>query len=565
LYKGQFWALCITPLAVATLLFGLRLSEKLPHRRAPLFLGLMLLTLLAARLPLFCYDAINPDEAFLLSSAMRISADPVPYRAADSGTSGPFNIYVLAIPAWFGSPLTYASARLTAILLMFGALALLWLALRRFLGQTLAVLAVMPAFCFVAYAPEGDFTHASSEHFPIFLCGVACYLLARDYKAGPQSSPASNAALGAVAAGMVFAKLQALPIAAALLLLSAATAWRKWRRWTAIAALCGGAAVVPAIFLSVFFRYGVLREFWFSYFGRNLAYANVSDLTAMGRLVQAWFLLQRKSLMRWYAFGVFPVWLAGLVAGAAAVRSRSTSPSRSWLGTAPARDAAALTSGAAILLLAAVATVAGPGKPFPHYLLFLVVPGSLVTASSMLWVRILLRDRAGEWPGRLAAVCFLVIACFLPTFLTHRWDSSYEEKNGYGLVWSMSRFDPTIPLVTTIQRYAAPGENLAVWGWRSELNVASQRMPGTRFADSILQIDESPHRSYFRELYLADFLQSRPAVFVDAVGPGAFHYDDRTQAGYETFDGLQELVTRYYQQVADISGARVFVRADRFH
>jgi len=231
LYSGQFWALCITPLALAALVSGLWTSGKLPRARALLFPSLMLLTLLAARLPLLCFDYLNPDEAFLLSSAMRISADPVPYRAADSGTSGPLNIYVLAIPAWFGSTLTYASARITAILLMFGALGFLWLAVRHFLGQRLAVLAVMPAFCFVAYAREADFTHASSEHLPIFLCAAACYLLARDYRAGVEASPTLSAAVGAVAAAMVWAKLQALPFAAIVVMLSAAAAWRKSCRW----------------------------------------------------------------------------------------------------------------------------------------------------------------------------------------------------------------------------------------------------------------------------------------------------------------------------------------------
>jgi hypothetical protein len=93
--------------------------------------------------------------------------------------------------------------------------------------------------------------------------------------------------------------------------------------------------------------------------------------------------------------------------------------------------------------------------------------------------------------------------------------------------------------------------------------VATQRVPGTRFPDSILQIDGAPYRPYFQQVYLADLERSRPPVFVDAVGPGNFCYTDRTVAGYETFADLHALIERNYRQVAELEGTRVFVRADR--
>jgi hypothetical protein len=85
-------------------------------------------------------------------------------------------------------------------------------------------------------------------------------------------------------------------------------------------------------------------------------------------------------------------------------------------------------------------------------------------------------------------------------------------------------------------------------------------MPATRFSDSVLQIEPSPYREYFRSVYAADFRSARPAVFVDAVGPDAFAYTDRATTGYETFPELQEAVARDYRLIADIDGARVFVR-----
>ena len=554
LYSGQFWALCITPLAVAALLSGLRPAARLPRVRAPLFLGLTLATLLAARLPLLCRDHLGVAEAFLLSSAMRLSAGPVTFRAADSGTSGPLNIYVLAIPAWFGSPLSYVSGRLTAILLMFGALAFLWLTVRQFLGHALAVLAVMPALCFVAYARELDFTHASSEHLPVFLWAAACYLLACDEQAGPRASPRRSAVLGAVASAMVFAKLQTLPAAAALLLLAGAASWRKSGRWAALAALCGGAALVPGLFLSLFARYGVLREFWYSYLGRNLAYTGLSGISTAEKFWRTGEMLLYASNMNWYLFGLAPVWLAGLGASAAVASARI----RHRPGPqSEVREATAMSAGAVILALAGLAAVAAPGRPFSHYLLLLLVPFALLTASALLWVQIAFRTRSWGHSAGLAAAFFLVATCCLPTILSARQDGDYET------AWDMPIFDPATPLVCTIRRYASPGESLVVWGWRSELYVASRRMPGTRFADSVLQIELSPYLAYFRRVYLADFLSSQPPVFVDAVGPGEFAYKDRITQGFEAFGGLREAVLRGYSPVGELAGARIFVRNDR--
>jgi hypothetical protein len=533
LSSGQFWALCITPLLLAAILFGLR-------RRVRLLAAVALAALLAARLPLFCRDHLGVDEAFLLSSAMRAAAG----QPADSGTSGPLNIWILTVPAWFGSPLTYASARLTAILLMSGALGLLFLALGRFLDHALAALAVVPMVCFAAYARELDFTHASSEHLPVFLCAAACCLLARDYAAGARASLLRSVAIGALLPAMVFAKLQALPLAATLLLLAAASAWRKSHRWYALAALSGGGALVPAALLAWFARTGILREFWYSYLGRNLAYTGLSGLSTVAKFSQAAHMLFFDSNLNWYTFGLAPVWLAGLGAAAVVMRSRGR------ISQTDLRNAVVLSVGALLLVSAGFAAVATPGKPFPHYLLFLLIPFACLTASALLWLRLAFpRSFRGLW-----LAVFLAITCCVPTILTARTDDEYET------AWDTPVFNPATPLAGMIQRYVSPRESLAVWGWRSELYVASRRVPGTRFADSVLQIEPSPYLPYFRQVYLADFLRSRPPVFIDAVGPAAFAYRDRATQGFETFQALRQAVLQDYRPLGEYDGARVFVR-----
>src|ERR1035438_5388331 len=110
----------------------------------------------------------------------------------------------------------------------------------------------MPAFCFYLFDWDCNFVHCSTEQVAVFLSAAAVCLLARDLEAGFSISLLRTGAFGVLAGSMVFAKLQAAPVAAALLLLAVPIAWRKSRRTVALTALAVGAALVPATFLALF-------------------------------------------------------------------------------------------------------------------------------------------------------------------------------------------------------------------------------------------------------------------------------------------------------------------------
>ena len=592
LYVGTFWALCLSPLVFAILAVALGPARPRGRARPPLFLALILGALLLARLPLLCYDRFNPDEAFLLASAMRVPLDPVPYRSFDAMTSGPLNVYALSIPAWFGAPLTYVSSRLTGTLLVFGALAFLWLACRRFLGERAASVVLMPSFCFYVFAWDADFTHCSSEHVAVFLGAAALCLLAAEYRAADTPGRWRIALAGIVAGSMMFAKLQALPVEAAILAIAAVIAWRKSRRKAALAALFGGAALVPAAFLAMFLWCGVLSHFWISYFRKNAVYTGAAALTPFGRIRTAWNLLFHISNLGAYEAGMLVVWLAGLAAAAAlAMRAaikvgQALPPANAWwsaktkVGQTPSsardplvalprllptltrdstpglREPAELSLASCLLLAAGFIAVAAPGREFMHYELFLVVPSGFVTASAFLWIRTWLQTREPRSAvrlERLGIACFVLFTCLVPTALREHVDDAWDEES----------FSPAAPLPAAIRRMVSVHDTMVVWGWRSALYIASRRAPGTRFADSVLQIEPAAYRQYYRDIYLSDFLLSKPTVFVDAVSPGGFTYTDRSEAGYETFEELRQAVARDYHQTAEIDGARLFVRNDR--
>jgi hypothetical protein len=529
------------------LIFALRPKFETSRRSGLVFLLLVFSVVMLARLPLFCYDRFNPDEAFFLSSAMRMSADPVPYRSVDSGTSGPLNIYLMAVPALLGTSVSYLTSRLIGVGLVFGTLAFLWLAYREFLSRRMASVALMPALCFYAFAWDADMVHCSSEHLPVFLSSIAAWLLLADYRAGAEGPGWRGATAGLLAGAMVFAKLQALPIALTVVAIAALLAWRKPRRVATLGAIFGGAALIPVFFVAMFVYHGVLQEFWFSYFGRNSAYAARSG----GSLARRWgtlvYLLRMRYTMGGHLMSLIPIWAIGIGGAATMVVSRYRAKIAvvwSELG-----ETILLSAFSCALLLAGAVAVAVPANRFPHYLLFLVVPFGLCTATALAWT---LKAREGA-PGSARAAGMLIglvaAACLVSTFVTVRATSSHAS------AW-WRHFQPEGPMVETIKRHVRPQETLVVWGLHCELYIESGRRPGTRFADSALLLEATPYRDYFRQVFLSDFAKSNPPVFVDLAGPSSSEHAEP----HETFAEFRAVVASNYRQVAEIDGARIFVR-----
>jgi hypothetical protein len=109
---------------------------------------------------------------------------------------------------------------------------------------------------------------------------------------------------------------------------------------------------------------------------------------------------------------------------------------------------------------------------------------------------------------------------------------------------------------------ATRGEPLAIWGRRCALYVETGLYQATRQSHSAAQILPSPWQSYFLRRYYEDFRAANPPVFVDAVGPGNFQFQDRAQA-HEAFLPLNTWVQSHYSLVAEIGGTRVYARNDR--
>ena len=499
--------------------------------------------LIAWRWP-FWFDpaGLNPDEGQLVAGAQALAEDPVFWRSVDGGTAGPLNFYVLLGARGAGLPVGYATARLIGLLLLGGALFFSYRLLRLFLSAGPARLALLPAALFFALAAQHDFVHYSTEHLPLFLLATGAFLLAR----GSRAAGGGRLAwwCGGLSLGLLpWAKLQSVPLGAAILLW---VGWslaqnepraraEKWR-WFGQLLLAGLAPTLLALALvalagvwPVFLRSYVLQNFHYVADGFTAASLWATTVTSLN---QTW---------HFQASVAGPFLLAILGSGAGLLFGRDPRPGLGSLGPG--------------LFVAALVAVVAPRRPYPHYLLFLVLPlacwfGAVLGA---LWAR-----AAGARARRRLALGCLVATAGWP--LTLRF---LQPEPAMIDQLAAARAQPRTAAGEILRAVTQPGDRLGVWGWMSDFYVETGLRQATRQGNTYLCIQPNPQQyDYHRVVYLAELRAHPPAAFIDAVGPGADFFPDRI-VGHECFPELAAFIRENYVEFVDVEYARIYVRPDR--
>ncbi len=543
---GLYWSMA----GLATLLFCLWVLGALrsadPPRPAPAAewwrAGLVLLLLLTAwRWPLWFNPAnFNPDESQLIAGALTLARDPVFWRSVDGSTAGPLNFYVLLGMKLFGAPVNFITARLTGLLLIWGALVLAYGTLRLWLDRAPARLALLPGALFFAIVTQDDFVHYSTEHLPLFLFAGATFLLVRRQITGVGGQLAWW--LGGAGLGLLpWAKLQSIPLGAALVAWLGLTMWHdvslarseKFRRSREL--LLAGLAP-SALFLVLIATTGVWSVFVQGYVLQNFNYV-ATDST----LSYLWTTLTRTLNLTWHFQACFAGVLLLTVAGS--LRPANRSPALLSLGRL-----------GFMLFVAALAAVLIPRRPFAHYLLLLVLP-------LLYWSGAVL----GPWwetaTGRRGRVAlWLLLTGLLP--LTLRLSQPVPEMLDR---LEEARRQPRTAAGNILHAYAQPDDRLGVWGWMCDLHVETGLIQATRQGNTFHCLETSPQIDFYRRLYLADLRQTRPAFFIDAVGPTADFFLERREKGHEVFPDLATYIRENYTELIDLEYARLYVRNDRLN
>jgi succinate dehydrogenase hydrophobic anchor subunit len=426
----------------------------------------------------------------------------------------------------------FFSARVTGLCLIAGAICALYYAVKWTYGAGVARFSLVPPVLLSALTKTPDFVHYSGEHLSILLTTVA--LAAATYLArgtGSKSSRLIVCAIGGLCLGSTpFAKLQASPIALAVLV-SLAVALLITSPRASINKMVAALLAVPVAILISLCATRTLMDAVISYCIMSLDY--IGRLPPVGI---SYFFLSAED------YTVFLICsLVVILAAGGLLYSRIHFDRISvW---------ASLSS--ILLSLASFFAIYQAHRPFPHYLLFSVVPVSFCVANVLGLVRYLDLQSGRAMVVRGLFVIFFLIPLGVTTF---------ESPN---------QFDPRaiVPQhaeVAAISRYAKPGDRMAVWGWSPEYYVQTQTIMSTRDSNIERLLLQTPYREYFRARFLSDLRAHPPLVFVDAVAPGGFLYDNRAAYGIDTFPALAAYVREHYTEREEVAGVRIFVAKDHF-
>lgn len=524
-HPAAYWAGALA--ATAALLGWMTLEWRLAARGKSLrfaaggFAALLFLFLLAWRWPfLLCAHEYNPDESQFIAGALTLAHDPVFWRSVDGTTSGPLNFYVLLPLRWFGLPLDYFTVRLAGLLLCWGALLGVLRLLRSTVAPGAARLAVLAGAVFLAVVIEPDFVHYSSELMPLALLGLAlCWVERR-----PR--------LAAFVAGLLpWAKLQAAPLAAAVVGWQLVVTWRRGgsHRLRDGAALVGSAAIPSVVAVGLVMAFGQFDYFYRRYVTQNAVY--VGGGQPRGKVLrELWHNASDTHL--------FPIWFGccGLILLITVLlwAARRWQPSALfWLG-------ATLTGASAFCVLL-------PARTSLHYVLFFIVPLTL-------WVGAALGNLRA---GRAVLGGLALLAALLPL----GWRLTGPVPGMFG-EFSHHWRQPYSRLGSVLRHWHGTGARLTVWGWLNSAYAESGLPQGVRDMLTVWSILPSPQRDYYREAYLSDLQRNRPEIFVDSVGAGAPFISNRAVEGHETFPALAAFIREHYRLVVDVLPSRVYVRTD---
>ncbi len=546
-------AVCFGLMALAVgMVVWPEVSGKAGRPRGAFFLLVLCAFVVAARWPgLFYPKGFNPDEDQLVAAARALVLDPVFFRAAEAGSSGPLNVYPLLVSLTAGAWPTLFSARLMGLGMICVALVAVYFAGRSVFSESAARFGALLPGAFFGLTNFWDFTHYTSEHVPMALLAVGWALSAWavfresvDFK--------ERVVLGCLAAcvfSMVpFAKLQASMAAvgaSVMLVVGVFVYGRTWReRFVGAGIVCVAGVVLPMGLVGFFAANGVLEYFWTSYIQNAVAYQGSGYRgNSMGKMLG--MILFAKPPMRpddflWFSGG----WLVLVVGGILALwwAMSQSAPWRAW----------GFLVYAGVLLGLAVWTVTAPQRNYPHYLLFLPVAMGVVAMALVGILNTKMLKKSTRW--RASAMALLLLIGIGPMAFA-RWQSP-NSWAGLAQKWSSEK-----PGEIALRILEVSGGNgrLCVWGYNPTYYSETGMVQATRLSTSGGLIGNHPLRPFFLVTYLHDLRKNKPSVFVDAVAPDQFVIMTiREDHGHEVVQEVREFVAAHYELIEEIKGVRIY-------
>jgi hypothetical protein len=511
----------------------------------------------ATRWPCFLPPELNPDESFLIAGAMKLLKDPVVWRSIETGTTGPLNLYSLLISSLLGLRLEYASARMVGLFLIVVSSICLFYSLRYIYGNLTARLSVMPVVTTIACMTFPDYVHYTSEHVSIAILSIALLILCKLYSNNLIFNKRLIFIFGFILGLVPFAKLQAVPIALSISLITLHILWIRRNSITQFLrnfyAFLLGSVLFPLLTMLYIFVFSLQDVFWRSYIQHNLYYAN-SYKASVGFLSRLYFVFGPADTRVLFALAVifFLLGLSFLIY---------------WFISQPQRDRLSDTSifflYSLIILAASIYSVMKPGNFFTHYLLFLIFPcGFLIGVLVGEFFKVykysgINLPKLKLSPVMAIIIVIMIIGSTLQLFSHVRRESSYIDMRYHFLL------NYTSPVSQTILKYASQNGSMAIWGWDSKIYVETGIIPATRYVDSVGQMFSNPRQQYYVRQFADDLLKSKAALFIESTAGFAKIWEKYVgipQQSPEDFPDVAIILKKYYKLVDDVQGFKIYVK-----
>jgi hypothetical protein len=534
----SYWALGILLFFLAAL-FSVISSLKNQHLninwmiRFAIFLQILLV--LYFRLPAIVFnESLNLDENVFIVGAMTLAKSPFYWESVDGCTSGPFNFYIItAFCEIFKQPYDYISARIVGILLLMGSCLFSFFALRILFSADTALLSLFPATSYLGLTRHWDFVNYSSEQLPIFLISIMLYYFAKIYSSKKSIDKMNVFVFGFIAGGIIFTKLQAIPIAFCLTISGYWLIYEKRKNdfLTNIVIFTISGSISTLFLLLIGYYYRFLDKIWIFYLKNNLSYGRESR-----SIIHSIFISFSDS------FNIFIriiILLSGLLLFYFIFLKKRIKPNT-------------LSVMLILFTTSSIISVYKTGFVFHHYLLFLIFPSVFLFAFLLDEISSL-----SEWFLKIGISAMTTFYLLLQTN-TVAFSNHFISANKPQRPLSISKTGQQI------LKYSHPYESLVIWGGgeHGRLYLETKRTQGIRWSNSHWGMYSDALQKNFQKEFIAELKATPFPVIIDA-HPTKNTFMTRDKLGYETNKELKEHIDSKYQLIGEFDEQRVFVHKER--
>jgi hypothetical protein len=503
------------------------------------FILLNIFVIVMMRMPVILYNKeLNPDESWLIAGAMTLSQKIFFWKFVDGDTSGPLNFYILVLFCeLFSQPYDYISARIVSVFLITSSSILFFFTSLRIFKPYIAFICLFSIAAFLGTTRQYEFNHYSSEYVSVFLLCFVSFNYTTIYK-----SSKLNYFLvfiqGFVIALIIFAKLQAIPMAFCILLL---TLWLIFKKnyqkspkqfFIISSILLSGGVIFLGIFFIIAKQLLVYDNIIDFYFLNNLKYNNTSGFLFDFSFYFKSLFYEYNNLVRiltvllffWILIQLFTKQLFKLTKISFFVIS---------------------------VLFTSIIAVYKTGFLLPHYLLFLIFPLGLLMAMLIQSIETIISK------------LYFKVAIFLMLILIFANNVIYPTYNNYATIGNSLRPLPISNVSNVILKYTKSKESIAVWGGAGYFYLETKRIQGVPWNHTLWGLYSRPAQVFLFKNYVAELKKNEVPIFIDAYKPDGSIMDRKT-SGYENVKELDELIKNKYTLLKEVDQNRIYIRNELY-